>query len=277
MKDKVLFGLSNIHFVEFGTDANGEAQLGSNPYHLPGAVKMALDPETGEVKFKADNIDYYVDYSDNGYEGELEMALFPDDFKVRFLNYVPDGNGGVTQVKQKKKKAVAIIFQGEGDALGRRGILYNVALGAVKREYNTIEDNKDPKTATLPFKVSGDHETGIVQTCYNKGADGYDTIFSQPPLPVLPKVYALSTDTAVASGKTYYTVTATAVANPDDVELALYYEKSGSDQNATYALTEDKTVDSTKTYYTLEGSAVASPTGNPSTSKYYEASTISLQ
>lgn len=277
MEDKVLFGLSNLHFVEYEEDSSGNAVFGGDPYHLPGAVKMALDPKTGEVTFKADNIDYFIDYSDDGYEGDLETAMFPDDFLTRFQNYIPTPKGGVSQVKQKRKKRVAMMFQGEGDTLGRRGILYNVTLGAVKREHETIGENKEPKTATMSFKVSGDKKTGIVKTVFKKGTEGYDDIFTDPPLPVLPTVYALSTDTSVASGKTYYSVTATEVEEPENAGLALYYEKTGTGDNATYALTEDKAVDASKTYYTLSGTAVVSPTGNPSTSKYYEASEIDLR
>ena len=273
--NKVLFGLKNIHFVEYTQDENGAAELGDDPYHLSGAVKMGLDPKTGEVTFRADDIDYYVDYSDNGYDMDLEMAQFPDDFKTRFLNYVPVADGGVAQVKTKKKKKVAIMFEGKGDALHRRGILYNVTLGAVKRDHETTGDTNEPKTATMSCKVSGDPKTGIVKTSFKQGAAGYDDIFTDPPLPELPTVYTLTTDSSPVTGKTYYNITATAVTNPDPAALPIYYEKSGTSGNETYALTEDTSLNATKTYYTLTGTAVATPT-TPATNKYYEASQLDL-
>ena len=200
-KDKVLFGLSRIHFIEYELDENGKAQWGaSESFHLPGAVKMSYDADTGEVKFRADNCDYYVNYSDNGGSGELEMALFPDSFKTRFLNYIPTAKGGVAQVKNKNKKRVAMMFQGEGDASGNRGIFYNVALGSISRERQTTEETTEPQTATLPFTVTGDNYTGIVMQQFDKYAEGYDTIFTDPPLPELPVVYTKSTDTTVATG-----------------------------------------------------------------------------
>ena len=277
-KDKVWFGLSKIHFIEYELDEDGKARWGAEEsYHLPGAVNMSYDAETGEVKFRADNCDYYVNYSDNGGAGELEMALFPDDFKTRFLNYIPTAKGGVAQVKNKKKKRVAMMFQGEGDETGNRGIFYNVALGSISRERKTTEETTEPVTAKLAFTVTGDNYTGIVQQTFDKYKEGYDTIFSDPPLPELPLVFTKSTDTTVDAGKVYYTVEAAAVEDPDAVELPLYYEKSGTGSNASYALTTDKSVDSSKTYYTLEGTEVSSPTGDPSTSDYYEAAELDMR
>ena len=277
-KDKVRFGLSKIHFIEYELDENGKARWGaSESFHLPGAVKMSYDAETGEVKFRADNTDYYVNYSDNGGTGELEMALFPDSFKTRFLNYIPTAKGGVAQVKNKNKKRVAMMFQGEGDETGNRGIFYNVALGSISREHSTTEETTEPVTATLPFTVTGDNYTGIVRQDFDKYTEGYDEIFTNPPLPEMPVVYAKSEDTTVTEGKKYYTVEAAAVEDPDLVALPLYYEKSGTGSSATYALTTDKSVDSSKTYYTLEGTEVSSPTGDPSSSGYYEASELDLR
>ena len=277
-KDKVWFGLSKIHFIEYELDEDGKAKWGAEEsYHLPGAVKMSYDAETGEVKFRADNCDFYVNYSDNGGTGELEMALFPDSFKTRFMNYIPTAKGGVAQVKNKNKKRTAMMFQGEGDETGNRGIFYNVALGSISRERKTTEETTEPVTATLPFTVTGDNYTGIVMQQFDKYTEGYDEIFTNPPLPEMPVVYAKSEDTSVTEGKKYYTVEAAAVEDPDLVALPLYYEKSGTGSSATYALTTDKSVESSKTYYTLEGTEVSSPTGDPSSSGYYEASELDLR
>ena len=76
-----------------------------------------------------------------------------------------------------------------------------------------------------------------------------------------------SSDTEVNEAKTYYTVSATAVANPTgNPHKGLYYELS----NGVYTITSDNVVVSGKTYYKLSATKVSNPTGNPSTSGYYE-------
>lgn len=68
-------------------------------------------------------------------------------------------------------------------------------------------------------------------------------------------VYAKTLDVAIVPGKTYYTVTGTAVANPSNDDVATYYELS----SGVYSLTQDTSVVSGKTYYSLVGTPVGSP------------------
>lgn len=185
MANKVVFGLENVHVCTYTVGANGTVTLGT-PFHVAGAVNMSLEPESDENTFYADNVKYYVSYSDNGFTGELEMAMFPDDFKTQFLNYQALTGGGLVQVKGEPNKDVCIIFESKGDAEHRRGILYNVALGAITREYATTTENIEPQTATLSFTVNGDNGTGIVKAEYPPTASAYDTLFTAPPVPALP-------------------------------------------------------------------------------------------
>ena len=185
MANKVVFGLENVHVGTYTVDpSTSEVTLGT-PYHVPGAVNMSLEADSEENTFWADNVKYHVNYSDNGLTGELEMAMFPDEFKTRFMNYVALTGGGIAQVKGIQNKDVYIAFEASGDAEHRRCILYNVALGAITREYATTTESKEPQTATLPFTVSGDNGTGIVKAEYPPTASAYNTLFTAPPVPAL--------------------------------------------------------------------------------------------
>ena len=182
MANKVLFGVSNLHFGEYNVATDGTVTLGT-PYALPGTVTISMDAETEENKFYADNTVYWSGYSDNGYSGEITNALFPDDFKTRFMNYKSLSDGGIAQIRGQKNKSVYIAFQAEGDANARRGIFYNCSLGQITREYSTTEDSTEPATATLPFTVNGDNATGVVRAAYTEGAAAYSTMFTTPPVP----------------------------------------------------------------------------------------------
>ena len=184
MANKVVFGLENVHFCTYTVGTGGTVTLGT-PMHVPGAVNMSLESESEENVFYADNVKYYTSYSDNGFTGELEMAAFPDDFKTTFMNYQALTDGGIAQIKGVKNKDVCIIFESKGDAQHTRGILYNVALGAITREYSTTNESDEPVTATLAFTVNGDNGTGIVQAKYDPEATAYATLFTDPPVPAL--------------------------------------------------------------------------------------------
>lgn len=184
-ENKVVFGVSNLHFGTYTVAANGTVTLGT-PFHLPGTVNISMDAESEENKFYADNVVYWSGYSDNGYSGEIENANFTDEFKTTFLNYVTLDNGGIAQVKGMENKKVYMMFQNEGDQEARRGIFYNVSLGAIGREYATTEDTKEPQTSTLPFTVAGDNGTGIIKAFYGPSSSAYATMFTTPPVPALP-------------------------------------------------------------------------------------------
>lgn len=184
-KNKVVFGLSNVYFGKYNVATDGTVTLG-DPVKVPGAVNMSLEPQSEENVFWADNVKYYTSFSDNGFEGELEMARFPDTFKTTFLNYVALADDGIGQVKGMETDPVYIMFEIDGDKQKRRGILYNASLGAIIREYATTEDTKEPQTATLAFTVNGDAKTGLTRASYDEEAAGYATLFENPPAPALP-------------------------------------------------------------------------------------------
>lgn len=182
MANKVMYGVSNLHVGLYNVSTSGSVTLGT-PYALPGTVNITMDAQSEENKFYADNVTYWSGYSDQGYSGTITNALFPDDFKTRFMNYKALQDGGIAQVKGQPNKTVYFMFQSEGDDKARRGIFYNVSLGQITREYATVEDAITPATAALDFTVNGDNKTGIVRAAYTSGSAVYTTMFTTPPVP----------------------------------------------------------------------------------------------
>jgi len=183
MANKVEFGISQLHVGTY-TDADGTVTLGT-PYHQKGAVSFSPEEKSEQNNFYADNIIYWSGYSGGSIEGDLEVAMFDDEFKTQFLGYRALTNGGLANVKNASKPNVYIAFQVEGDAEARRVILYNCTLGAITREYETIEDSKEPATETLGVTCIGDNTTGVTMAVLKPGDTGYADLLTAPTAPAI--------------------------------------------------------------------------------------------
>lgn len=184
MANKVEFGISNLH-VGTWTESGGTVTLGT-PYHQKGAVSFSPEQDSNENPFYADDVTYWNEYSDGNISGDLVVAMFDDAFKTQFLGYAALTDGGLAQVKGASKPNVYVAFEIKGDAEKRRVIFYNCSLGAIGREYTTVEDSKSPNTETLPVTVSGDNVTGAMRAVYKPTDAGYNTLFTTPAAPALP-------------------------------------------------------------------------------------------
>ena len=182
MANKVEFGISQLHVGTYTVADDGTATLGT-PYHQKGAVSFSPEEQSELTNFYADNIVYWSGYSGGSFEGDLEVAKFDDAFKTAFLGYRTLADGGLANVKNATKPNVYIAFQVEGDAESRRVIMYNASLGAITREFATIEEEKEPATETLAVTVTGDNATGVSMASYKPGDAGYDTLFTAPTAP----------------------------------------------------------------------------------------------
>ena len=184
MANKVEFGISQLHVGTYTVDDDGVVTLGE-PYHQKGAVSFSPEEQSELTNFYADNIVYWSGYSGGSFEGDLEVAKFDDTFKKNFLGYKSLTNGGLANVKNAVKPNVYIAFQVEGDVESRRVIMYNAQLGAITREFATIEEEKEPATETLAVTVTGDNATGVSMASFKPDDAGYDDLFSNPSAPVL--------------------------------------------------------------------------------------------
>lgn len=183
MANKVEFGISELHVGTY-TVSGSTVTLGT-PYAQKGAVSFAPEEQTEQNIFYADNTAYWSGYSGGSIEGDLEVAMFDDAFKTQFLGYAALTNGGLANVKNATKPNVYIAFQVEGDAESRRVILYNCSLGAIQREYNTIEESKEPTTETIGVTCIGDVPTGVTMAVLKPTDSGYATLFTAPTAPVI--------------------------------------------------------------------------------------------
>ena len=147
-KNKVLFGLEKV-YVAFKED-DGYAK----PVHIPGAVNMALNAEGETNTFYADNIAYFAITSNNGYTGDLEMALIPDDVLAEMMGWEIDENGMLVEIADGKQKEFALLFEVSGNENNKRYVYYNCTSGKPNDEHETKGESTEPTTSTLTLTVT---------------------------------------------------------------------------------------------------------------------------
>lgn len=152
-KNKVTFGLDKVH-IAFMDETNEEQPAWETPIPIPGAVKWSPKTQGETNTFYADNIPYYVVTSNNGYTGDLEFALVPDEILARMLGWEIDDNGMLVEVADAQPKKFALLGQVQGDQRNRRFVYYDCQASRPEKERSTKGESVDVATDTLNMSVS---------------------------------------------------------------------------------------------------------------------------
>lgn len=151
-ENKVKFGLSNVHIAKI-TENNGEISY-SIPFKMPGAVSLTATPAGESTPFYADNIKYYIATSNQGYTGELGLAITPEEFLKEILGQVSDTNGALFETAEDKTARFALMGEIEGDAKNRRFVYFDCTATRPSAEMNTTGESTEPQTDTISITMA---------------------------------------------------------------------------------------------------------------------------
>lgn len=176
MANKVKFGLRNVYYSVIASDGTY-----GTPVAINGAVNLSLDTVGDKEDFYADDTIYYSSTANQGYEGDLEIALIPDSFKTDVLGMTADSNGALIENADDVIKSIALGFEVQGDDKPRRTWLYNCQVARPADNSATIEASKTPNTETLTISVmprSSDRAVKCVMTKTNANEADFNTFFN---------------------------------------------------------------------------------------------------
>ena len=115
MGNKVKYNLKNVYAAKL-TETPGEdgavTYSYATPQAIPGAVSISLSAEGESSPFYADGIVYFRTVTNNGYSGDLEIALIPEWFREEILQETLDENGVlIEQSNNAESVKFALLFK----------------------------------------------------------------------------------------------------------------------------------------------------------------------
>ena len=191
MGNKVKYNLKNVYAAKL-TETPGEDGVVTysyaTPQAVPGAVSISLSAEGESSPFYADGIVYFRTVTNNGYSGDLEIALIPEWFREEILQETLDENGVlIEQSNNAESVKFALLFEFDGDVNAIRHVLYNCTASRPSIESETKEDTIEPGTETLSL-TADPRADGMVKARTGDTTDTetynswYSTVYEMVPV-----------------------------------------------------------------------------------------------
>lgn len=177
-ENKVTFGLENVHWSKPTVGTSGAITY-STPEKLSGSIELQLDPQSTDIKLKADNIDYYVSASNDGYTGKVIMYNVPEEFLQYAVGEEKVGEL-IAERSSSQGKPITLLFQIEGDVHAVRHCLTQVVVKRPKVNSKT-KDGSNFNNVELEF-ISSPRATDKVvkyKTSKNTSEETYNKFFEE--------------------------------------------------------------------------------------------------
>lgn len=176
MANKIKYGIKNVYYA-VATQGTGGALTYSVPVPIAGAVSLSLEAQGDTNTFYADNISYYTSTANNGYQGDLEVALIPDSFRTDVLGETLDTKGFYVERSNVPQVEFALLFQFEGDETATKHCLYRCTASRPAVNGQTKEESIEPQTESITITAMPRIADEVVKSRCPSTADDYATWF----------------------------------------------------------------------------------------------------
>ncbi|WP_071705056.1 major tail protein [Murdochiella vaginalis] len=173
-QNKVKYNIKNVYaakLTETIAEDGASTFAYATPKRIPGAVSLSLDAEGESSPFYADGIVYFRTVTNNGYSGDLEIALIPEWFRTEILQETLDAKGVLVENSNAAESVkFALLFEFDGDIKAIRHVLYNCTASRPSIASETKEDTIEPGTETLSL-TADPRSDGLVKAKTGDGTD----------------------------------------------------------------------------------------------------------
>lgn len=183
MANKVEFGFKNVYYsvitetnttITYGTPAKMSDEGG-------GAISVSLAPAGEQSTTYADDIVWFDEQTNNGYEGDLVLTKVGDSFKKNVLGWIEDTNGALIEDASVTPKKFALGFEVQGNEKPTRTWYYYCSVARPTDNANTKESATTPAEKTLTLKVIPrftDNKVKVSMTKSSTNETAYNGFFS---------------------------------------------------------------------------------------------------
>ena len=169
---KIKYGLKNVHYAVVTETTNSSTGEVTTTYGTvkpwKGAVNLSLDASGEDSPFYADDGVYYMIGNNNGYSGDFESALIPEDVYTAVMGQTKDINNVYVETDQDVKKFIALMFEFTMDQSARRFVLYRCSLTRPSVASNTKGENIEAQTETVTITVTPRPDDGKIKAFIDK-------------------------------------------------------------------------------------------------------------
>ena len=178
MANKIKYGISKCYYAVATDDGTGTLTY-DTPVALPGAVSLSLEAQGDTNNFYADNIIYYASSANNGYQGDLELALLPDSFRTAVLGETLDATKGIyLEHANVPTVEFALLFQFEGDESATRHCMYRCTASRPATNGSTKEESIEPQTESITITAMPRINDELVKSRCPSTASAYANWFT---------------------------------------------------------------------------------------------------
>lgn len=180
--DKVLFGFKNVYYSKI-TESNGSISYATPKKFADegaGGVSIALSPRGETFEKYADDILWFADAVNQGYEGELVMTKLTDDFKKDIMGYTEDTNGALIESADVTFEKFALGFEVQGNENPTRTWYYYCTVTRPNDEANTKEAAMATNDKTMSLIASPrptDEKVKVTLTLSETNATAFNGFF----------------------------------------------------------------------------------------------------
>lgn len=184
MAKKIEYGFRNVYYSVITEGVGGSISYGTPKSFLAqgaGGISVNLAPSGDQVDFYADDVSWYNQATNNGYDGDLVMTKVSDEFKKDVLGMIEDVNGALIEKADAIFKGFALGFEVQGNDAPTRTWYYNCTVARPSEEHNTKDATITPAEKTLTLSVrprATDNKVKVSMTKNSTNETAYNGFFS---------------------------------------------------------------------------------------------------